>query len=230
MSLFTIGDLHLSLGVPSKPMNVFSGWENHMELLERNWRELISPEDTVVLPGDTSWGMTLPEALADFQFIQDLPGQKILLKGNHDYWWNSMKKMEEFLEANGLDTLHILHNNHYPYGKYGICGSRGWVNIGNEQEQSAKVLAREVQRLEVSICSAEQAGLEPVVFLHYPPMFGSSCNYDILDVLYRHHITRCYYGHIHGYSHRYAITGERDGIDFHMVSSDYLGFRPEFIF
>ncbi len=141
-----------------------------------------------------------------------------------------MKKMEEFLEANGLDTLHILHNNHYPYGKYGICGSRGWVNIGNEQEQSAKVLAREVQRLEVSICSAEQAGLEPVVFLHYPPMFGSNCNYDILDVLYRHHITRCYYGHIHGYSHRYAITGERDGIDFHMVSSDYLGFRPEFIF
>ena len=153
MSLFTIGDLHLSLGVPSKPMNVFSGWENHMELLEQNWRELISPEDTVVLPGDTSWGMTLPEALADFQFIQDLPGQKILLKGNHDYWWNSMKKMTEFLETNGLDTLHILHNNHYPYGEYGICGSRGWVNIGNEQEQSAKVLAREVQRLEVSILS-----------------------------------------------------------------------------
>ncbi len=229
MRLFAIGDLHLSLGVPEKPMDIFRGWENHMALLEENWRRTITDADTVVLAGDSSWGMQLEEALADFQFIHSLPGQKILLKGNHDYWWTSKKKMDDFFQANGLETLHILHNNCYPFDRYGICGTRGWVNIGNEEPQNAKVLAREVQRLEVSIAAAESAGLEPIVFLHYPPMYGATNNYDILDVLYRHDIRRCYYGHLHGPSHKKAITGNQEGIFFRMISGDFLEFQPEFV-
>lgn len=229
MRLYTLGDLHLSIGAPEKAMDIFRGWENHLPLLEANWKRVVEPEDTVVIAGDSSWAMDLPQSLPDFSFIQSLPGQKILLKGNHDYWWTSLKKMEDFFATNGLDTLHILHNNHYAFGEYGICGTRGWVNMGNEEPANAKVLAREVQRLEVSIRSAINAGLTPIVFLHYPPVYGNVCNYDILDVLYRYEIKRCYYGHIHGHSHKNAITGERDGILFRMISSDYLQFYPELV-
>ena len=109
MSLFVLGDTHLSFGVPEKPMDIFSGWANYQQLLEENWRRVIQPEDTIVLAGDLSWGMNLEEAKADFAFLQSLPGTKIILKGNHDYWWNSMKKMTGFFEENGFDSLHILH-------------------------------------------------------------------------------------------------------------------------
>ena len=153
MRLFTIGDLHLSFGVPDKPMDIFGGWKDYQKLLEQNWLERIAPEDTVVLAGDFSWGMTLVQAEADFAFVQNLPGQKILLKGNHDYWWASKKKMDDFFTAHGFNTLHILHNNHYAFGQYGICGTRGWVSMQGEAAD-AKILAREVQRLQVSIQSA----------------------------------------------------------------------------
>ena len=178
MRLFTIGDLHLSFGVPEKPMDIFGGWKDYQTLLEQSWREKITEEDTVVLAGDFSWGMNLQQAEADFAFVQKLPGKKILLKGNHDYWWTSLKKMEDFFTAHGFDSLHILHNNHYAFGQYGICGTRGWVSMQGEAAD-AKILAREVQRLQVSIQSAVSAGLEPIVFLHYPPIYGSSMNYDI---------------------------------------------------
>ena len=229
MRLFAIGDLHLSLGVPEKPMDIFRGWENYQTLLEENWRSTISEEDTVVLAGDSSWGMSLEEALPDFRLIDSLPGTKIILKGNHDYWWNSMAKMTAFFEANGLSTLHILHNNSDSFGDFGICGTRGWVNTGLEEPQNAKVIASEAQRLTVSIEHALAAGKKPIVFLHYPPMFASAYNYEILDVLYKYRIERCYYGHIHGSGAKKAITGERDGILFRMISSDYLEFQPELV-
>ena len=197
MRLFTIGDLHLSFGVPDKPMDIFGGWKDYQKLLEQNWLERIAPEDTVVLAGDFSWGMTLAQAEADFAFVQNLPGQKILLKGNHDYWWASKKKMDDFFTAHGFNTLHILHNNHYAFGQYGICGTRGWVSMQGEAAD-AKILAREVQRLQVSIQSAVDAGLEPIVFLHYPPIYGTSMNYEILVVLHKYQIRKCYYGHVHG--------------------------------
>lgn len=229
MKLFTIGDLHLSFGVPEKPMDIFGGWENYQELLEKNWRELVAPEDTVVLAGDFSWGMNMEQAKADFAFVEDLPGQKILLKGNHDYWWNSMKKMTEFLEINQFSSIHILHNNHYAFGPYGICGTRGWVSM-NGEKADAKILAREVQRLEVSINSAEQAGLKPIVFLHYPPIYKNSMNFELLEVLYRHRIEQCYYGHIHGRKgHNFAFQGPYEGTQMHMISGDYLQFIPKFI-
>ncbi len=227
MSLYVIGDTHLSFGV-RKPMDIFAGWENHTELLEAAWNAHIRQEDTVVLAGDISWGMTLEEALPDFQWLNALPAQrKIILKGNHDYWWGTVKKMETFFAGHHLDTLCLLHNNHYAYEDYGICGTRGWVNMEQEEPANAKVIAREAQRLDVSLQSAEQAGLRPIAFLHYPPIYGSTCNWDMLDVLWRHHVTDCWYGHVHGKAHSHAINGERDGITYHLISGDYVQFIPQ---
>lgn len=226
MSLFVLGDTHLSFGVPDKPMDIFHGWEHYQALLEENWCRLIHPEDTVVLAGDISWGMTLEEARADFAFLQNLPGQKIILKGNHDYWWNSMKKMTGFFEENGFDTLHILHNNFYAYGEYAICGTRGWVNMPGEASD-AKVLAREQQRLKVSLEAAVKQGLVPIVFLHYPPIFWSNRNEPMLALLKEFSVEHCYYGHLHGKSHNRATRGLEDGITYHLISGDFLQFVPE---
>lgn len=214
------------MGVPNKPMDIFGGWKDYQKLLEEKWLAHVRREDTVVLAGDLSWGMTLEQSDADFAFVHRLPGQKILLKGNHDYWWNSLRKMEGFFQEKGYDTLHILHNNHYAYGAYGICGTRGWVNMPGEAAD-AKVLAREVQRLEVSIQSAVKVGLVPVVFLHYPPIYGNSYNYDLLEVLHRYEVKSCYYGHVHGKGHVHAFQGIYEETRMEMISSDYLQFLPK---
>ncbi len=225
MSLYVIGDLHLSLG-EDKPMDIFRGWDNYMERIKTGWTENVSENDTVVIPGDICWAMKLTEAYADFKFINELPGKKIISKGNHDYWWSTMGKMTKYLSENGFDTISILHNNHYRYESYGICGTRGWI-AENGEPADAKVLAREAGRLETSIASAEKEGLIPLVFLHYPPIFGNSVNYSILDVLKRHDIKKCWYGHIHGRSCENAFIGERDGIFYQLVSSDYIQFVPQ---
>lgn len=229
MSLYVMGDLHLSFGVPGKTMKIFSGWDNYQELIEKNWLELIQPDDVIALAGDISWGMSLPQASADFDFINRLPGKKIIIKGNHDYWWTTMKKMEDFMESSGFDTIKILHNNHFSYEGFGICGTRGWVNVpGEAQAQDTKILMREVQRLEMSIKSALAENLTPIVFLHYPPIFGSSFNYDILEALHRYRIQDCYYGHIHGRTgHNMCVQGVYDDINFHLISGDYLQFVPQ---
>lgn len=224
MSLYAIADLHLSLSV-NKPMDIFCGWDNYVEKLTENWNRTVSPEDTVVVPGDISWGMDLEEARADFSYVNDLNGKKIISKGNHDYWWTTMSKLNRFLDENGFDSIKFLHNNHYAYGQYGICGTRGWINE-TEVPADAKVLAREAQRLEISIQSALKENLEPIVFLHYPPVYGNECNYDILDVMYKYNIKECYYGHLHGRSHKKAVCGERDGINFHLIASDFVQFCP----
>lgn len=227
MSLYVIGDLHLSYGVPEKSMDIFHGWQNYTELLDENWHKTITDEDTVVLAGDISWAMSLQQAEADFRYINELPGKKIIIKGNHDYWWTTKKKMDDFLEAHGCDTIKILHNNHFEYGEYGICGTRGWVNMPGEK-QDEKVLQREVQRLETSIKSALEAGLKPIVFMHYPPIFASNFNYDILQILYRYEIQDCYYGHVHGRSgHNLCVQGVYDDINFHLIAGDYLQFIPQ---
>ena len=224
MAIFAIGDMHLSLGT-DKPMDVFPGWEGYLPRLEANWRKLIGPDDTVILAGDTSWAMNLNDTKADFAFIQSLPGQKWLLKGNHDYWWTTTRKMETFLAANGFDTLHILHNNHYLVEGICICGSRGWLfDQGEPADQ--KVIAREAGRLEASIQSAGDIPEEKVVFLHYPPVYGEQLSPEIIEVLLRHKIRRCYYGHIHGTGCSYAFNGNYMGIEFRLISADHLGFDP----
>lgn len=227
MSLFAIGDLHLSFGC-NKPMDIFAGWDDYVNRLETNWNENVKHDDVVVLPGDLSWGMNLEEAKLDFEFLNRLNGQKIISKGNHDYWWTTMLKMTNFLSQNSFDTIKILHNNHYKYESYGICGTRGWISE-NGVLADTKVLAREAIRLEMSIQSALKENLEPIVFLHYPPVYANDCNYDIIDVLIRYNIKECYYGHIHGKGCNYSINSEIDGIRYQLISSDFVQFNPVLI-
>lgn len=225
MSLYAIGDLHISLSDKSKPMDIFSGWENYMLIMEENWKKTVSDEDTIVLAGDISWAMHLKDSYEDFKWIEQMPGKKVILKGNHDYWWCSRKKMEDTFSEWGFKTLNILHNNHFAYENYGICGTRGWVNMPGESAD-AKVLAREAGRLSASLQSSQDEGLEPLVFMHYPPIFGNNINLDILDVLFKYNVKKCWYGHLHGPSIKYAINGEREGIDFKLISGDFLQFCP----
>lgn len=219
-----MGDLHLSLS-GNHSMDIFAGWNDYVRRIEQNWRAKITDGDTVVLPGDTSWGLSLEESLADFQFINALPGRKIILKGNHDYWWNTVNKVSAFFSTHGLNTLEILHNNSVVVGETALCGSRGWL-FETGEAFDAKIINREAIRLELSITDAEKSGKTPVVFLHYPPVYGENESPQILDVLTRHHISDCYYGHIHASGCRYAIDGTYLGIRFHLVSSDYLCFDP----
>lgn len=224
MSLFVIGDLHLSLST-DKSMDIFGGWDDYVNRISNNWKEKVKDVDTVVIPGDISWAMSIEEAYDDFKFINDLPGNKIILKGNHDYWWTTKSKADKFFDANNFNTLNVLHNNHYEYDGIGICGTRGWINDGSEPAD-AKVIAREAMRLDRSIQSAVDKGLKPIVFLHYPPIYGPDTNYDILDVLLKYNIKNVYYGHLHSYATKNALNGRCYGIDFRLISSDYLQFSP----
>lgn len=225
MSVFAIGDLHLSLGC-DKPMDIFKGWDGYVERLEENWNRVVGDEDLVVVPGDISWAMTLPHAIDDFAFINNrLRGRKLILKGNHDYWWNTMSKMNAFLAENGFDKISILNNASVQCEGLSIVGSRGWIN-DDSSEDDAKVLKREAIRLEMSIQDGVKKGGELVAFLHYPPIFNGVSNDYILEVLEKYDIKRCYYGHIHGAGHRFAFQEERNGIAYKLVSADYLGFMP----
>ncbi len=226
MSLFTIGDTHLSFSC-NKPMDVFRGWQDYVFRLEKNWRAVVEDTDTVVIPGDLSWAMRLKDTLEDFRFLNDLPGEKIILKGNHDLWWETMKKMTAFLEENALHRLHILHNNFYEVGDFAVCGSRGWIM--GEGEDDRKVLLREVARIETSLAAAKESGKEPIVFLHYPPVTTDRVCEEILEVLHRYNVCRCYYGHMHGPALHGAINGEVDGIVYRVVSGDALEFCPHLI-
>ena len=224
MALFVLGDTHLSLGA-SKPMDVFPGWNGYVERLERNWRKLIKPEDTIVLAGDISWAMRLTDTRKDFAFLQQLPGQKLIMKGNHDYWWTTANKMNAYLKAEGFDTLHILHNNSYAVEGYAICGTRGWFYEEDRSgEHDEKVFKRELLRLEASLKAA--GDMRKMVFLHYPPRYrGYECP-EILQLLEKYGVSRCFYGHLHGGSHALAMEGLWDGVDFRLVAADYTGFRP----
>ncbi len=228
MSVFVIADLHLSLGT-DKPMDIFRGWDGYEKRLEENWRKLITDNDTVVIPGDISWAMKLSDTFEDFRFINGLPGKKLFLKGNHDYWWDTRRKMEMYLKENGFDTIEIVFNSAYAAEGYAICGTRGWF-YDAETDSDKKVLNREVGRLRTSLDEALKTGLEPVVFLHYPPVFGNQRCDDILSVLKEYGIKKCYYGHLHGTNAaRKAVTGDFEGIKFRLISSDYLKFMPELV-
>lgn len=222
MALYTIGDLHLSFSC-DKPMDIFKGWQDHPKRLEENWNNVVSKEDTVVVVGDLSWGMSLEEAAADFDFIERLNGQKILLRGNHDYWFSTKKKCEDFFEAQGYRTMHLLFNNAFSCENIVICGTRGWML---EQGADQKVLQREVGRLRMSLEAGKAYTGEPVAFLHYPPVYYVNESKPLLDVLAEYGIRRCYYGHIHGTGFSYAIDGVYRNVDYHLVSCDYVDFTP----
>ena len=225
MALYVIGDLHLSL-TGEKPMDVFGEkWANHVERTREAFSHL-HDDDVTVLAGDSSWGMSLDGARADFAFLDALPGKKILLKGNHDYWWTTASKMKKFFADNGFTTLDILHNNCFFYGDYAICGTRGWFYEEDAAgTHTGKMLAREALRLEASFQAAE--GRPILCFLHYPPIYqGYQCP-ELLTIIDRWRVERCYYGHLHGVTHKRAFEGKRSFTDYSLISADYLGFAPK---
>ena len=221
MALYAIGDPHLSLGT-DKPMDVFGAvWENYVDKLREGFRE-VGPEDTVVLCGDLSWGMSLEQSERDFAFLNGLPGKKLLLKGNHDYWWTTAAKMERFFAQKEFTTFRLLHNNCHVYGDIALCGTRGWFF---EETGDQKVFHRELIRLETSLKAAGER--EKLCFLHYPPCYqGYACK-EIMELLERYRVRACYYGHLHGGSHRLAVEGKYGAVEYYLVSADYLDFRPK---
>lgn len=225
MAVYTIADLHLSLD-GKKPMDVFPGWNDYVSRLTKNWNALVTPQDTVVIAGDISWAMKLEDADLDFAYLDRLPGKKLLLKGNHDYWWSTRKKIEAYLTDRGFSTLSIVHNSAVPVGEIAVCGTRGWF-YNAETPEDQKIVNREVGRLTTSLKEAESLGLRPVVFLHYPPLYDDQCCEEILDVLKEWNIRDCYFGHIHGsQAAKRAVVGEYSGIKMHLISCDTVQFTP----
>ena len=224
MNIFAVSDLHLG-SCCDKPMDVFGGrWIDYVAKLEEGFAALTA-SDTTVICGDLSWGMSLEQAREDFLFIDRLPGRKIILKGNHDYWWSTASKAYKFFEATGIHSIEILNNNCLSYAGAAICGTRGWFY---EEERSVehdrKIMLREIGRLETSLKAAGE--LEKLVFLHYPPKFlGYECP-EILDLFEKYGVKECYYGHIHGKGCAAAFEGELRGTRFKLVSADHLIFRP----
>ena len=203
-------------------MDVFGGsWENYVDKLQEGF-SVVKEDDTVILCGDLSWGMSLEQAEADFAFLDRLPGRKLLMKGNHDYWWTTAAKMNRFFEEKGFRSFSLLHNNCHFYGDVALCGTRGWFF---EEHGDPTVFNRELIRLETSLKAAGDS--EKLCFLHYPPRYQGYICQEIVDLLEKYRVTACYYGHLHGGSHRLAMEGKFGSVEYHLVAADYLGFQPK---
>ena len=240
MALYTIADLHLSLGVgKDKSMDVFGRrWQGYVDKLEKNWRAIVEPEDAVILPGDISWALGIDEALEDLKFIDALPGTKYIGKGNHDFWWSTLKKLNEFFGANGITTIRILYNCAFEVEDYIICGTRGWFYDDTlsgipENTDFDKLVNREAQRLKLSLDAAkalqESCGKPILCFLHFPPVWNGTACEPFIALLREYGIRKCYFGHIHG-AYDAPPCFEYEGISFALVAADYLNFIPRVIF
>lgn len=236
MSIYVIGDLHLPFGV-DKPMDIFGEkWQEYTEKLKKDWEEKVKPEDTVILAGDFSWATYIEDTYKDFEYLNNLPGRKILLKGNHDYWWTTIKNMRKYLEENEFKNIDFLHNNSFKIENKIIVGTRGWTLL--DSENSEKMVNREANRLELSIKdSIEKYGdkCELICIMHYPPItrnkMKNEYTYDskFLEVMKKYNVKQCYYGHLHASSHNEAVEGNIDGIDFYLISGDYIEFKLKMI-
>lgn len=229
MSIYVIGDLHLSFSA-DKPMDVFGmNWENHAEKIKANWISKVKENDTVILPGDFSWATYLEETYKDFEFLNSLPGKKILSKGNHDYWWTTVTSMKKFLKENNFENIDFLYNNAFLIEDKIITGTRGWINTWKSQE-NYKILKRENERLKISINKGiNEFGTdkEIITFIHYPPFYKEAIipeEIDFAKTLRDYNIEKCYYAHLHGESHKDAVEGMINNIEYKLISSDYLNF------
>lgn len=228
MALFALSDTHLSLSV-DKPMNIFgSRWTDHHKKIELAWNSMVKDTDTVVIGGDISWGIDLEEAKNDLLFIDKLTGKKIFVKGNHDLWWNSLTKIQNLFDKLGITSIELLQNNYFKRDGFLICGTRGWyVDPSNSPKDTSfeKLIKREAARLEMSIQSSLNDEGERVVFLHFPPVFQDFVYRELIDVLHKYDVKRCFYGHLHG---MYKILREFtfEDIEFTLVSADFLNFVP----
>lgn len=229
MSIYVIGDLHLSFS-QNKPMNIFGqNWDNHEEKIMQSWKENVKENDTVIIPGDFSWAMYLKDTFLDFEYLNKLPGKKILLKGNHDYWWTTVTSMKKYLEENNFKNIDFLYNNSIECEDKMLVGTRGWCFT--DSEEGRKMINRENQRLIISIEDAinKNTGKELIAFMHYPPVINNQLlendHLEFYKTLKSYDIKKCYYGHLHGKSHDGAVNGDVGGIEFRLVSADYLNFK-----
>lgn len=232
MAIYTIADLHLSFN-ENKPMDIFgSNWNGHADKIRNNWLKKVTSSDTVVLPGDFSWSMYLKDTAKDFEYLNSLPGRKILLKGNHDYWWTTLASMNKFLKEKNIENIEFLLNNSYLIENKIICGTRGWAIT--DTDNSKKMIKRECNRLELSILEGIKNfgdNKEIIVFMHYPPILKQNLDAnemtDFMKILKKYDIKRCYYGHLHSTSIKDAVEGEIFGINLKLVSADGLNFELE---
>ena len=238
MSVFVISDLHLSTNA-DKSMEVFGPrWQNYTQRLQANWNAVVDKNDTVIVPGDISWGLTLEDAVSDLMFLNGLNGNKIIGKGNHDFWWQTLTKIQKMFSQNQIETIRIMHNNAYIVENMIVCGTRGWYNGDSKSHatnnvDNQKIINREVIRLRLALTGAkqlqEQSSLPIIVFLHFPPVWCDLVCREIVDVLHEFEISKCYFGHIHGLvEHNRNFTFE--GIRFSLISSDHINFTPVPVF
>ena len=225
MDIYAIGDLHLS-GSVNKPMDIFGDkWKNHDSRIAKNWMKLVNEEDIVLIPGDISWAMTLEEAMVDLDFIHHLPGKKIFIKGNHDYWWHSVSRLNSLYQG-----MYFLQNTSYPIGDYGICGSRGWTcpGLAEMDQQDIKIYNREAKRLELSLQHAKQLGCKKIiVMLHYPPTNENKDPSLFTELFKQYPVKQVVYGHLHGKgSFDHSLKGMHEGINYTLVSADAIAFCP----
>lgn len=229
MSIYAISDLHLALSI-DKPMDVFgSRWGGYMEKIKKYWNEEVTEKDCVIIPGDISWATYLEQAFEDFSYIESLPGRKIISKGNHDYWWTTLTKLEAFISQNNFSTISFMHNNSFVIDNTVVCGTRGWKLPGDDgfSSEDKKIYARELKRLEISLNDSTKSNFgNIIVAMHYPPFNSKRETSDFVDIMKAHSVNTCIYGHLHGEGHRNAVTGIIDGIEFKCVAADYLDFRP----
>ena len=230
MAIYTIGDLHLSFN-ENKPMSIFGeNWEGYEKKVKENWINLVTENDLVVLPGDFSWSMYLKDTYKDFEYLNNLPGKKLLLKGNHDYWWSTVNSMRNYIKENNFKDIDFLYNNSYEFENKIIVGTRGWAF--GEDAESKRMLNREVARLELSIKYGIETfgeGKEIIAFMHYPPIIKQDVQDNemnlFVQMLKKYNIQKCYYGHLHSTAIKDAVEGEHFGIDFKLVSADSLDFK-----
>lgn len=227
MALYAISDLHLSLS-GDKPMDVFSEeWKNHDVKIRENWLKKVKEEDTVLLAGDISWSMKLQGGKEELDFVAGLPGRKIIIKGNHDYWWGSITKLNSM-----YDNMDFIQNNFFSYEDYAICGTRGWVIPGSSlfKEEDEKIFRREVLRLKMSLDAAKKRGFQKfIVMIHYPPVNETFKDSEFTDIFEEYGVEKVIYGHLHGKSLQRVMTGERQGVEYILTSCDYIGFDPVLI-
>lgn len=234
MSIYVIADLHLSFS-QNKPMDIFGdNWENHAEKIRNNWIKKVKQDDYVILPGDFSWATYIEDTKPDFSYLNSLPGKKILLKGNHDYWWTTLASMRKFVKENEFKNIDFLYNNSYLIEDKIIVGTRGWNVLDSEDDK--RMIKRETARLELSIKDGIQkygSEREIIAFLHYPPITQNNLNKlenrEFINILKKYNIKRCFYGHLHGQSHKDAVTGIIDGIEYKLISADYLNFDLQLV-
>ncbi len=226
MAIYAISDLHLSLGT-DKPMDIF-GWGDHVSKIKENWLKKITDEDYILMPGDLSWGINMQETDADFDFIDKLPGNKILSKGNHDYWWSTRNKFDKHCSEKGYTTINVLHNNAIDLGQYTVCGTRAWKSQDDDSfnKEDSKIYNRELARLKLSLEEGKKTGKEIIVMLHYPPFDYQHKPNEFSKIIKEYGVKICIYGHIHSRYEQAWKNEKIDGIQYYLVSSNIIGFDP----